>query len=56
MVVGGLLGRIVGHIVQYLALNYSHTGLFGDCTADSAPEDCVVPGIYYFIVSPENLN
>ncbi|TLD20918.1 voltage-gated protein/chloride channel-like protein [Venturia nashicola] len=51
MVVGGLLGRIVGHIVQYLALNYSHTGLFGDCKADSAPEDCVVPGVYAMVAA-----
>jgi chloride channel 3/4/5 len=51
MVVGGLLGRIVGHIVQYLALNYSHTGLFGSCTPDSAPEDCVVPGVYAMVAA-----
>jgi chloride channel 3/4/5 len=51
MVVGGLLGRIVGHLVQYLALHYSHTGLFGDCTIDSAPEDCVVPGSCYYLMS-----
>ncbi|KAE9987475.1 hypothetical protein EG327_003798 [Venturia inaequalis] len=51
MVVGGLLGRIVGHIVQYLALNYAHTGLFGDCKANSAPEDCVVPGVYAMVAA-----
>ncbi|KAI9659293.1 MAG: hypothetical protein M1821_001551 [Bathelium mastoideum] len=49
MVVGGLLGRIAGHIVQYLALNYSHTGLFGVCSPDSAPESCVVPGVYAMV-------
>jgi chloride channel 3/4/5 len=51
MVVGGLLGRIVGHMVQYLALNYSHTGLFGDCSPDAAPEDCVVPGVYAMVAA-----
>ena len=51
MVVGGLLGRIVGHIVQYLALNYSHTGLFGACSPDAAPEDCVVPGVYAMVAA-----
>ncbi|KAL9083773.1 MAG: hypothetical protein Q9165_008383 [Trypethelium subeluteriae] len=49
MVVGGLLGRIVGHTVQYLALNYADMGLFGTCTLDSAPEDCVVPGVYAMV-------
>ncbi|KAF2400681.1 hypothetical protein EJ06DRAFT_402204 [Trichodelitschia bisporula] len=49
MVVGGLLGRIVGHIVQYLALNYSHTGLFGSCSPADAPEMCVVPGVYAMV-------
>ena len=51
MVVGGLLGRIVGHIVQYLALNYSHTGLFGTCNADDNPEACVVPGVYAMVAA-----
>jgi chloride channel 3/4/5 len=51
MVVGGLLGRIVGHIVQYLALNYSHTGLFGTCSPDMAPEECVVPGVYAMVAA-----
>lgn len=51
MVVGGLLGRIVGHIVQYLALNYSHTGLFGTCKPGDAPEACVVPGVYAMVAA-----
>lgn len=51
MVVGGLLGRIVGHIVQYLALNYSHTGMFGTCNADDNPEACVVPGVYAMVAA-----
>jgi chloride channel 3/4/5 len=51
MVVGGLLGRIVGHAVQYLALEYSGTGLFGACNANSAPEDCVVPGVYAMVAA-----
>ena len=51
MVVGGLVGRIVGHIVQYLALNYSHTGLFGTCSPDDAPEACVVPGVYALVAA-----
>ena len=49
MVAGGLLGRIAGHIVQYLALNHSDTGLFGSCSPDNAPESCVVPGVYAMV-------
>jgi chloride channel 3/4/5 len=51
MVVGGLMGRIVGHIVQYLALNYSSTGLFGSCSPDTNPESCVVPGVYAMVAA-----
>ncbi|OCK78433.1 hypothetical protein K432DRAFT_406467 [Lepidopterella palustris CBS 459.81] len=51
MVVGGLLGRIVGHIVQYLALNYYSTGLFGECNAEDNPEACVVPGVYAMVAA-----
>ncbi|KAF1808877.1 hypothetical protein P152DRAFT_452526 [Eremomyces bilateralis CBS 781.70] len=52
MVVGGILGRIVGHIVQYIALTYSHTGFFGPrCSADASPENCVVPGVYALVAA-----
>ncbi|KAF2674740.1 voltage-gated protein/chloride channel-like protein [Microthyrium microscopicum] len=51
MVVGGILGRIVGHGVQYLALTYPSSGLFGTCNPDGAPEDCVVPGVYAMVAA-----
>lgn len=51
MVVGGIMGRIVGLIVQYLALHYSRSGLFGHCPADANPEDCVVPGVYAVVAA-----
>jgi chloride channel 3/4/5 len=51
MVVGGLLGRIVGHIVQWLALTYTDSGLFGQCNPAGAPEDCVVPGVYAMVAA-----
>jgi chloride channel 3/4/5 len=51
MVVGGLLGRIVGHAIQYLALSYPHSGLFGSCGANGVPEDCVVPGVYALVAA-----
>lgn len=51
MVCGGLLGRIVGHTIQLLVLDYGHTGLFGSCKAGGAPEDCIVPGVYAMVAA-----
>ena len=51
MVVGGLLGRIVGHAVQYIALSNPHNRLFGSCGANGVPEDCVVPGVYALVAA-----
>jgi chloride channel 3/4/5 len=51
MVVGGLLGRIFGHGVQYLAMTYPQSGLFGACNPEGAPEDCVVPGVYAMVAA-----
>lgn len=36
MVVGGLMGRIVGHGVQYIVLRYPETAMFGDCAAHAS--------------------
>ncbi|GAB7360145.1 hypothetical protein MBLNU230_g7908t1 [Neophaeotheca triangularis] len=51
MVVGGLLGRIVGHAVQYITLRYPDFGLFASCPADGNPESCVVPGVYALVAA-----
>ncbi|KAK5162478.1 hypothetical protein LTR04_003652, partial [Oleoguttula sp. CCFEE 6159] len=51
MVVGGLLGRIVGHMVQYMALKYAGSGIFSNCPADGNPEACVVPGVYALVAA-----
>lgn len=50
MVVGGLLGRIVGHLVQYIALTYPDW-LLGKCDPTQAPEMCVVPGVYAMVAA-----
>ena len=46
MVVGGLLGRIVGHSVQLLTLTYPNAGIWGGFPENGNPESIVVPGIY----------
>ena len=51
MVVGGLLGRIVGHSVQWLTITYPNFGLFADCPANGSPEACVVPGVYALVAA-----
>ncbi|KAK5726680.1 hypothetical protein LTR15_002568 [Elasticomyces elasticus] len=51
MVIGGLLGRIVGHTVQYLTLEYPSFATFVNCPADGNPESCVVPGVYALVAA-----
>ncbi|KAB8079060.1 chloride channel [Aspergillus leporis] len=52
MVVGGLLGRIVGHVAQYFVVKYPTFPLFGSsCPAVSGMESCVTPGVYAMIAA-----
>ncbi|KAI5207072.1 hypothetical protein E4T39_02139 [Aureobasidium subglaciale] len=51
MVVGGLLGRIVGHTVQLITLKYPQLEIFGNCPANGNPESCVVPGVYALVAA-----
>lgn len=52
MVVGGLMGRIVGHVTQYLALQYPNFFLFGSsCAAGTGMESCVTPGVYAMVAA-----
>lgn len=51
MVVGGLLGRIVGHAVQYLVFLYPDAAIFGDCPANGGASKCVTPGVYAMVAA-----
>ena len=51
MVVGGLMGRIVGHMVQYLALTRSDAAMFRSCSLDGGMESCVTPGVYAMVAA-----
>jgi chloride channel 3/4/5 len=51
MVVGGLMGRIVGHAVQYLTLRFPDAAIFASCPAEGGPEACVVPGVYALVAA-----
>ena len=51
MVVGGLMGRIVGHLVQYLVFMYPDHGIFGSCPKGGDLEGCVTPGVYALVAA-----
>ncbi|POR32156.1 H(+)/Cl(-) exchange transporter 3 [Tolypocladium paradoxum] len=50
MVVGGLMGRIIGHLVQWLVLAVPHWPIFGTC-ATAADGTCIQPGVYGLIAA-----
>lgn len=50
MVVGGLLGRIIGHLVQWFVLTVPDWAIFGSC-ATAADGSCIQPGVYAFIAA-----
>ncbi len=51
MVVGGFLGRIVGHCVQYLVHSYPDASIWGECAANEGLESCVTPGVYALVAA-----
>ncbi|KAK2762578.1 hypothetical protein FQN54_000751 [Arachnomyces sp. PD_36] len=51
MVVGGLLGRTVGHMVQYWVVKNPDFFLFGSCPSNPGTMSCVTPGIYAMIAA-----
>lgn len=51
MVVGGLLGRFVGHLVQYLTIAYPNSPVFDSCPRNAGLESCVTPGVYALVAA-----
>lgn len=51
MVVGGLLGRVVGHVVQYVVLTNPDWAIFSSCPKDKGLADCVTPGVYALVAA-----
>ena len=51
MVVGGLMGRIVGHLVQYLVYMHPDNAIFGNCPKAGGLEGCVTPGVYALVAA-----
>lgn len=50
MVVGGLMGRIVGHLVQWTVLRFPDWRIWGDCSVMS-DGSCIQPGVYGLIAA-----
>lgn len=50
MVVGGLMGRIIGHLVQWLVLAVPDWAIWGTCATDS-DGTCIQPGVYGLIAA-----
>ena len=51
MVVGGLMGRMVGHAVQYLVYLYPNATMFGSCPGQSELGQCITPGVYAMVAA-----
>ena len=49
MVVGGLMGRFCGHIVQWVVMATPQFGLWGTC--GRMPGTCIQPGVYGLIAA-----
>ena len=50
MVVGGLLGRMIGHLVQWWVLVTPTWAIWGDC-ATRTDGTCIQPGVYGLIAA-----
>lgn len=51
MVVGGLMGRIVGHVVQYWVTKNPTFFLFDSCPNAAGMESCITPGVYAMVAA-----
>ena len=51
MVVGGLGGRLIGHLIQWVVLRFPNASVFGDCAAHSSGTSCITPGVYALIAA-----
>ncbi|CAL3971000.1 hypothetical protein PZA11_007373 [Diplocarpon coronariae] len=51
MVVGGLGGRLIGHLIQWVVLRYPTSPIFGNCAAYVTGRSCITPGVYALIAA-----
>ncbi|KAG4418814.1 hypothetical protein IFR04_008019 [Cadophora malorum] len=51
MVVGGLGGRLIGHLIQWVVLRFPTSPIFGNCAAHVTGQSCITPGVYALIAA-----
>ncbi|KAH8591797.1 chloride channel [Bisporella sp. PMI_857] len=51
MVVGGLGGRLIGHLIQWAVLRFPTSPVFGNCAAYVTGQSCITPGVYALIAA-----
>lgn len=51
MVVGGLMGRLIGHSIELFVVQHHHWPIFSSCLGSSPSGTCVVPGVYGLIAA-----
>ncbi len=50
MVVGGLMGRVIGHLVQWMVMAFPTSGIWDSC-AKMSSTTCIQPGVYALIAA-----
>ncbi|EPE32693.1 Clc chloride channel [Glarea lozoyensis ATCC 20868] len=51
MVVGGLVGRIFGHLLQWTVLRFPTNPVWGNCAAHADGTSCITPGVYALVAA-----
>ncbi|KAK0709024.1 chloride channel [Lasiosphaeria miniovina] len=49
MVVGGLMGRLIGHVVQWMVMAFPSYGVWSSCA--KLPGTCIQPGVYGLVAA-----
>lgn len=50
MVVGGLMGRVIGHLMQWLVFEFNHWAVWDRCSR-IGDATCIQPGVYALIAA-----
>lgn len=51
MVTGALGGRLIGHLVQRIVLQFPTSPILGNCAAHVTGQSCITPGVYALIAA-----
>ena len=51
MVCGALGGRLIGHFMQWIVLQFPRSPIVGNCAAHVTGQSCITPGVYALIAA-----